>query len=166
MRVPTRKADKYLLPKGDGLMTAARYQELSAELEKLTKIIRPRLAEDVKKAASDGDFSENAAYQIAKGRLRGINQRITDIEELLKKAEIIQPSKNSYVVSLGNQVTVESTGKTKTYTILGSEESDPAKGIISKNSPLGSALLGKNVGQKATIKLKDKTVEYKIVKIE
>lgn len=166
MRVPTRKADKYLLPKGDGLMTAKRYQELSAELEKLTKTVRPRLAEDVKKAASDGDFSENAAYQIAKGRLRGINQRITDIEELLKKAEIIQPSKNNLVVSLGSQITVESAGKTKIYTILGSEESDPSRGIISKSSPLGSALLGKNVGQSALVKLKDKAVEYKIIKID
>jgi transcription elongation factor GreA len=166
MRLPIRKTDKYLRPKSDGHMTEAKYRELSDELEKLTKKVRPRLAEEVKKAASDGDFSENAAYQIAKGRLRGINSRILEIEDLLKKAEIIRHDKGSLIVCLGNLVTIENSGKTKTYRILGSTESDPSSGIISHISPLGAALLGKGVGQTAKVELKGRTVEYKITKIE
>jgi len=166
MRVPIRKADKYLRPKTDGHMTEAKYLELALELEKLTKRVRPRLTEEVKKYASDGDFSENAAYQIAKGKLRGINSRITEIEELLKRAEIIRPQKGSLTVALGGTVTVEVSGRQKTFQILGGAESDPSSGIISKDSPLGSKLIGKRVGDKVEVRVKDKSVEYKIIKIE
>ena len=164
--MPIRKTDRYLRPKTDGHMTEAKFLELSAELEKLTKRVRPRLTEEVKKYASDGDFSENAAYQIAKGRLRGINSRISEIEELLKRAEIISPQKGSLTVVLGGTVTVEVNTKQKTFQILGGAESDPSSGIISKDSPLGLALLGRRLGEKVVIKPKDKLVEYKIIRIE
>jgi transcription elongation factor GreA len=166
MRVPIRKADKYLRAKSDGHMTEAKFLELSAELEKLTKRVRPRLSEEVKKYASDGDFSENAAYQIAKGRLRGINSRIDELGELLKKAEIIRPQKGASTIELGSTVTVEIGGKEKQFQILGGTESNPSSGVISKDSPLGSELLGRRIGEKLNIKLKDRSVEYKIIKIE
>ncbi len=166
MRVPIRKPDKYLRPKVDGHMTEAKFLELSAELEKLVKHVRPRLTEEVKKYASDGDFSENAAYQIAKGKLRGINSRILEIEELLKKVEIIKPKNGGSFVELGSTVTVEISGKRKTFQILGATESDPSSGIISKDSPLGSAMLGKRVGENVVVHLKERAVEYRIIEIE
>jgi transcription elongation factor GreA len=165
MRQPIRKADKYLRGKPDPRMTETKFQELSADLARMKKI-RPPLAAEVKRLAAMGDFSENAAYQIAKGRLRGLNQRMLDIEDQLAHAEIIEPNKNKNFVGLGNFVTIESSGKTKTFQILGSTETDPATGIISHSSPLGASLLGRQLGEIAKVKLKDKTVEYKIMKIE
>jgi transcription elongation factor GreA len=165
MQLPIRKPGKYTHLKPDQHLTEAKYNELKNKLERL-KFNRPRLAEEVKKYASDGDFSENAAYQIAKGRLRGVNQRILEIEEHLKHAVIIKPNKNSGIVQLGSNVTIEANGKEKTYLILGSSETNPQKGIISHNSPIGANLMGKKIGDKIKIKLADREIEYKIIKIE
>jgi transcription elongation factor GreA len=165
MRQPIRKADKYLRGKPDPKMTQAKFEELTADLARM-KRVRPPLAAEVKRLAAMGDFSENAAYQIAKGRLRGLNQAMLDVEDQLAHAEIIEPNKNKAVVGLGNYVTVESSGRIKKFHILGSTETDPDAGIISASSPLGSALLGKKAGETADIKLANKTVGYKIIKIE
>lgn len=165
MRLPIRKPDKYLRGKPDPRLTRRKYDELKRNLERLTKTVRPRLAEEVKRLASQGDFSENAGYQISKGRLRGINQRILEIEDLLARAEIIEPQNDSGSVRLGNIVTVEVSGRKKTYELLGSVETDPGRGVISVASPLGSALLGRRAGETAKIKLKDKEIEYKIINI-
>jgi transcription elongation factor GreA len=165
MRVPTRRADKIPKQKNDARLSEAKFLELQKDLERMKKI-RPALAEEVKRLASDGDFSENAAYQIAKGRLRGLNKKMDETEDLLKRAEIIKPGKNGEVVGLGSRVTVESGGKIKTYEILGSAESNPNLGIISASSPLGLALMGKSAGQSVKIKLTQKTAEYKIIDIQ
>jgi len=165
MQIPIRKPGKYTHLKPDQHLTEAKFNELKNKLERL-KFNRPRLAEEVKKYASDGDFSENAAYQIAKGRLRGLNQKILEIENHLKRAVIIKPNKNSSQVQLGSSVTVISGEKEKAFLILGSSEADPQSGIISHRSPLGSALIGKKLGDRIKINLADKIVEYKIIKIE
>jgi len=165
MQLPIRKPGKYTYLKPDQNLTEAKYNELKNKLERL-KFNRPRLAEEVKKYASDGDFSENAAYQIAKGKLRGMNQRILEIEEHLKCAVIIRPNKNSGIVQLGSSVTVEADGEEKTYLILGSSETNPQKGIISSNSPIGAGLIGRKLGDRIKIKLADREIEYKIIKIE
>ena len=165
MQLPIRKPGKYTHLKPDRNLTEAKYIELKNKLARL-KLNRPRLAEEVKKYAADGDFSENAAYQIAKGRLRGTNQGILEIEEHLKRAIIIKPNKDSDLVQLGSSVTVDVSGKQKTFLILGSSETNPERGIISHNSPIGSALIGKKLGNRIKIKLADKTVEYKIIKIK
>ncbi|MDP2736513.1 MAG: GreA/GreB family elongation factor [bacterium] len=164
MQLPIRKSGKYTHLKPDQHLTQAKYNELKNKLDRL-KFNRPRLAEEVKKYASDGDFSENAAYQIAKGRLRGMNQGILEIEEHLKRAVIIKPNKNSCLVQLGSSVTVATAGKQKTFLILGSSETNPERGIISRNSPIGSALMGRKLGDQIKIKLADRVVEYKIIKI-
>jgi transcription elongation factor GreA len=115
-----------------------------------------------------GDFSENTGYQIAKGRLRGLNQRILEMEDLLGKAEIIRPIKNSNTVQLGSKVTIENqeNGKIKTYQILGSTETNPGNGTISHSSPLGSALLSRQKNETIKINLANKEVYYKILEIE
>jgi len=164
MQTPKRKPGKYTNNKPDPYMTQGKFDELKNKLENLKKK-QPFAASEVKRLALDGDFSENAAYQIAKGRLRGLNQRILDIENHLKNAMIIKPSKTGRVC-LGSQVTVEVNGKQKTYQILGSSETDPSRGIISHNSPIGSALINKKLGDIVKVKIKDKEVEYKIVKIK
>lgn len=162
MRVPTRKYDKYPRPKTDPNLTPQKYQALLADLEKLKKVKRPREAEEVKRLALMGDFSENAGYQLAKARLRGINQRILEIENLIARAEIIVPNTDRSRVRLGHTVSLEQGEKTKRYQILGSAETNPSLGIISHNSPLGAALLGHRSGD--TVRLNGK--EYRIMGIE
>lgn len=166
MRVPTRRGELRIQKKIDPYITQEKYDELKTKLDKIYRD-RPKMIEEVDRLAQMGDFSENAAYQMAKGKLRGMNSRILEIENQLNHAEIIELNKNSDTVQVGHQVTLESNGKTKTYRILGSTETDPTAGVISRHSPLGSALIGKKVGEKASVQLATgKTVEYKIIKIE
>jgi transcription elongation factor GreA len=113
-----------------------------------------------------GDFSENAAYQMAKGRVRSINDKIFGLAEHLKAAIIIKPDKNKQQVQLGGKVMISLAGKETTYQILGSSEIDPAKNIISHNSPLGAALMGKKAGDNFIFRSADKEVTGKIIKVE
>lgn len=164
MQTPKRKPGKYAHLKPDANITEEKYNELRAKLDRLKKI-HPQAAAEVKRLAEMGDFSENAGYQMAKGRLRGINQRILDIADHLNNADIIKAPSHTNTVELGHEVIVEANGQQKKYLILGSSETNPAKNIISHNSPIGSALIGHGVGDKIKLQLKDKEVEYKIIKI-
>jgi transcription elongation factor GreA len=166
MRTPIRKPGVYTHEKPDPHLTLEKFLELKNKLEKLKKFSRPRAAEEVKFLASDGDFSENAGYQMAKGRLRGINQRILDIEDHLKRAIIIKPQGNNGRVRLGSRVSVVSAGQEKTYLILGSSETDPSAGVISHNSKIGAALLGHKVGDIVSVDLPKGEAVYKILGIE
>ena len=163
MRLPTRKSEKQNLQPVDLHITREKYEELTALRERLKKS-RPKLGDEVKRLAEMGDFSENAAYQIAKGRLRGLNRRLDETQYLISHGIIIQHS-DSDTVQLGHRVTVETEGRQKTYQILGSTETDPTRGVISHHSPLGAALLGKRAGEKARVQLSNKTVIYTIVDI-
>lgn len=166
MQVPTRRADKLPRQKSDPNLTPEKFQELSKTLNKLKFVKRPVEAEEVKRLAAMGDFSENAGYQLAKSRLRGINQRILDIEDLLKRAEIINPGNSDNGIQLGHLITLESSKGQKKYRLLGSAETNPQKGIISHNSPLGSALLGKKIGDEIQISPNNQVIKYKIISIE
>ena len=145
-------------------MTEAKFAELQKKLEALKKK-RPEAASEVTRLAELGDFSENVEYQLAKGRLRGINNRIMVLENQLNQAVIITRQKKG-VVELGSTVTIESDGKEKTYQILGSSETDPGKGIISHNSTIGAALIDCKIGEIVKIKLANKEIEYKIISIK
>jgi len=166
MQVPIRKPGKFTHTKLDQYITEDKYIDLQNNLEKLNKTIRPRLIEEVQRLALMGDFSENAAYQIAKGRLRGINQRMLDIEDLLKRAVIIKHQANNDIVKIGHIVTTETAGKQRTYQILGSSETDPSGGVISHISPIGSALIGKKTGDIVMAKINGREIEYRIIRIE
>lgn len=164
MQIPYRKPGKYALVKPDLLITQAKFDELSKKLEGLKKARGP-MAEEVARLADLGDFSENVAYQFAKGKLRGINSGILEIERQLDHAEIITTQKQNDTVKVGHTVDVEIEGARKTYQILGSSESNPSKNVISHSSPLGAALLGRSVGDTVAVKLAKKDVEYQIIAI-
>ena len=166
MRVPIRKPGKYTHLKTDPNITEEKYKRLKNELKNLKEIKRPPAIREVKRLALLGDFSENAAYQIAKGKLRGINSRILKIEDRLVRAEIIRKPRNNKFIELGHFVTTEREGKKKTYQILGSSETKPGSGIISHLSPLGKKLIGKSVGDIVSINQSGKSIKYKIIKIE
>lgn len=166
MQTPYRKPGKYALQAQDPFLSPEKLETIKNKLEKLLKTRYP-LAAEVSRLAELGDFSENVEYQLAKGKLRGVNSMILKLENQIKNAVIINPKNNTGIVQLGNKVTLLlDSGETKTYQILGSAETNPKKGIISQNSPLGILLLGKKVGDVFGVNLKDKIVEYKIVKIE
>lgn len=164
MRVPYRKPGKYAQSPSCFKITAGKYRQLQNELKKMTSA-RPRVIAEMQKHAADGDFSENAPYQIAKGQLRGLNRKIEETQNILKKAEIIMIDGSVMTVALGHFVTVKTGTTTKTYQILGSLETDPARGIISHDSPVGSALLGHASGETVKIKLGDRTIECQILAI-
>ncbi len=164
MRVPIRKAEKFTHKKVDPHMTQGKYDELVASLDRAKKR-RPQLAKDVQTYAANGDFSENAEYQIAKGKLRGLNQRIIELEEQINKAVIIEHT-NTGEVAIGSTVTLAVGDKQKTYQILGSSETNPEKGIISYQSPLGEALMGKKEGEEVAVQIGARKVSYGIIAIE
>lgn len=164
MRIPTRRSEKDNIVKFDPHMTQAKFDELTNKLDQLKKVTRFRWMNEVAELASGGDFSENAGYQAAKGKLRGINAMIAELESQLKKAVIISVRKSD-TVRLGNRVTIEANGTTKTYTILGSSEVDLSQNIISHNSPIGAALMDRKIGDQVRLKTKDKEVMYTIVEI-
>ncbi|MFA7314768.1 MAG: GreA/GreB family elongation factor [Candidatus Magasanikbacteria bacterium] len=164
MQTPYRKLGKYGQQSQDPYLSQDKYLDLERELDKILKK-RPFAASEVSRLAELGDFSENVEYQLAKGKLRGINGAITKIQAQLNSAIIIDQKGENTIISLGSIVVVRINGKEKQYEILGSSESNPEKGIISHNSPIAQLLLGKKVGDKVSLKLKDKSVEYEIVKI-
>lgn len=166
MQVPQRKSGKYTNLKSDPHITLVKFNELKSILEKLKKVSRPRAIEESKRLAEMGDFSENAAYSIAKGRLRAINEQILELADQLKNAQVIDQFKNKETVQLGHKVTIETAGKQNIYLVLGSAETNPAKGIISHNSPIGLALIGHKVGDKVKIQQINKVVECQIISIE
>jgi len=165
MRTLDRKSEKSSRTISDPMMTQEKFDELKNKLERLKKS-QPKAASEVSRLAELGDFSENTEYQMAKWKLRGINYSILRLEAELERAEIIPTNKFSSTVQIGHIVTVLKDGKETIYRILGSSESDPKNGVISYNSPIGLALMHHKVGDVVEIKLVNKIVEYKILKIE
>ncbi len=165
MQTPYRKPGKYANKKHDPLLTEEKVNALKNRLKKL-KELHPKLTAEVAKHAEMGDFSENAEYQHAKWQLRRTNRSIQTIENRLNHAVIVKPPKQNNTVDLYHKVTVKIGNEKKTFQILGSSETNPKKGIISNQSPIGLALMGKKVGDKVRIILAKKEVEYEIISIK
>jgi len=164
MQLPYRKPGKYTHQSLDPHITQSKFTELEKKLGQLKKR-KPFLASEVSRLAENGDFSENASYQAAKRKLRGNLSAITKLEYQLRHATIIS-APNSNIVHIGSTVTVASEKIETQFTILGSTESKPEKGIISHTSPIGAALLGKKIGDLITIKLPTNTITYRIKSIK
>jgi transcription elongation factor GreA len=146
------------------LLTADGIQTLKSELKELIEVKRPQLAERLKEAKADGDLSENAAYDAARDEQGFVEGRISEIEHILKHSKLIQ-NKTNTTVSLGSTVHVELEDGQQQYTIVGSTEANPDKGMISDQSPLGRALLGKKPGEAVEISVPNGKMTYKITKI-
>lgn len=169
MRLPTRKSEilQSTTKVSDNFVSAEKIQKHKDELHDLIKNQRPPAIKEVQRTAEMGDFSENAAYQMAKGRLRQINYRITTLEEKIKSAVVIDPSHNlPGTIQIGSTVTLKTAGHQFTYQILGSQESNPTRGLISYLSPLGTALINHQVGDEITVNLRNKNVAYRIIEIK
>lgn len=141
-------------------------EKLKEKLEYLKKEGRKEIAERLKRAKEYGDLSENSEYIEAKEAQVQIENKILELEEMIRNAVLITKAKNQDVVSIGSTVHVKKDGKIEKFTIVGSEEARPEEYLISNESPLGSAFLGKRVGDEVEIELPSGKVKYKVVTIE
>ena len=142
-------------------------ERLRAELEELKTVKMPQITEAVAEARSHGDLRENAGYEAARHDQMMMQRRIDELEGMLRNAEIIdEAAAPTGVVGLGSRVTVDFAGDEETYTIVGAIEAKPAAGLISNESPIGRALLGKRVGQAAQVATPAGLTPVKILRVE
>ena len=142
-------------------------EKLEKELRHLIDIDRPECIEALQAARAQGDLSENADYDAARTKQAEIEGRIKEIENILANVKIISDKAKAKGVVLGSTVTVKdlTDNSKETYTIVGTVEANPLKGLISNVSPLGRALIDKNVGDIVSVHaIKEYKVE--ILKIE
>jgi len=152
-------------------MTQEGYDKLVEELEHYKKVKRPEVIEKIKVARSFGDLSENSEYDAAKDEQGFIEQRILEMEQMIRYAVIIELDEKSSTIRLGNKVTYQELpdGLTETYKIVGSAEANPFEYKISNESPVAQALLGKEVGDVAKVSLPtgpEDSMDIKILAVE
>ena len=150
-------------------MTISGFNKLETELKTLKTTERPNVIKAIEEARAHGDLSENAEYHAAKERQAMIEGRIADLEDKLSRAEVIDPTKLSGEnVTFGATVTLidEDTDEKVTYQIVGSEESDIKKGLLSITSPVAKALIGKSKGEQVEVKTPKGIKDYEIVNVE
>lgn len=134
-------------------MTPAGYLKVVTELKRYKSVERPQNIIALEEARAHGDLSENAEYDAAKDRQSHIEGRIIDLEAKVGLAEVIDiatiPASERVIFGTTVEVEDDDTGESLKYRIVGMEEADVKKGLISYSSPIGRALLGKNVGDEA-----------------
>ncbi len=144
------------------------YNQLHKELENLKKVVRPQVIKAIEEARAHGDLSENAEYVAAKERQSFIEGKIREIEQKLANSEIMDslPVSNGKV-GFASVVTLENldNGGEVTYQIVGPDESDIASCKISIASPLGKALLGKEVDEEVAVQTPGGIKKYTVLKI-
>lgn len=141
-------------------------EELKLELETLQKKRRPEVVDRVAAARSMGDLSENSEYHAAKDELSLVDGRIEELEDIIKKVQIIEEdSKSTGIIKLGSQVTIKVNGKEEVFSLVGEWEADPHEKKISHESPLGKALIGKKPGDKVEVEAPAGKIAYHILKI-
>jgi len=151
-----------------GFITPEGRAELEAELTKLWRVERPRVTKEVAEAAALGDRSENAEYIYGKRRLREIDRRVRELTQRLDSLTVMDTTGKQYSdVRFGAWVTLEDEdGKTVRYRLVGTDETRPEAGQISVESPIGSRLLGKRVGDEVTVQRPIGAIDFTILKVE
>jgi len=130
-------------------MTQGAYDKLLIELDTLKKVERPAVIQEISVARAHGDLSENAEYHAAKEKQGLLEDKIAELEDKIARSEIMtqSPSESDHII-FGARVSVKNltTNKVLEYTLVGSDEVDPASGKISSASPIGKNLMGKKPG--------------------
>lgn len=148
----------YLSPEG--------METLKKELQELKTKKRQEIAKRLQESKDLGDLSENAEYFEAKEAQSLNENRIGELEELLKKAVVINTPSAEDVIRIGSSIETKLNDSVEIFKIVGSAEAKPQEGKISNESPLGRAFLGKKAGDEVEIKTPGGVVKYKIIKIE
>jgi len=141
-------------------------ETIKKELQELKTKKRQEIAVCLQEAKDLGDLSENAEYFEAKEAQSFNENRIIELEELLKNAVVIETSSEEDIVRVGSTIEVKSNNNAEIFNIVGSAEAKPQEGKISNESPLGRAFLGRKIGDKIEVKSPSGITKYKIIKIE
>ncbi len=151
------------------IMSEEGLNKLKEELKYLRGKKRKEVSQRIKKAREMGDISENSEYEEAKNEQAFVEGRIKDLEEMIKKAEVIDEDNiDTTQVNIGTKVKLldEEFDEKVEYKIVSSAESNPDENKISNESPIGEGLLGHKVGETVEIEVPAGTVEYKILAIK
>jgi len=140
-------------------------QKLRQELGDLKSQKRQEIAVRLEHAKSLGDLSENAEYQETKEEQALVEQRIAELEERVREAVVVAKPTRTDTVGIGSTVRIKTDKGEAVYTIVGSEEADPAAEKISNESPLGKAFLGRHQGEKVEVRTPAGAVVYTVVEI-
>jgi len=147
-------------------LTERGYNKLNNELDYLRNVRRQEIALNLREAVDDNDLAENDEYLLVKNEQALVEGRISELEILLSRVEIIQPGDDLGKVRLGSTITIqEDTYPSETYTIVGTAEADSRSGLISDESPLGKALLKHQVGDVVEVNAPDGKIKYKILSV-
>ncbi len=149
-------------------ITADGLERLKKELKRLTAEERPAVIRAIAEAREMGDLSENAEYHAARERQGFIEAQVTELEDKIRRAEVIDVSKLSgRRVQFGAKLRLEDadTGERMTYQIVGADEADVEQGRLSISAPLARALIGKSTGDVVEITTPGGTKEYEIIKV-
>jgi len=147
-------------------LTERGYNKLKDELDYLRNVRRQEIASNLREAVDDNDLAENDEYLLIKNEQALVEGRISELEILLSRVEIIQPGNDLGKVRIGSTVTIqEDTYPSETYTIVGTAEADSRSGFISDESPLGKALLKHQVGDVVEVNAPDGKIKYKILSV-
>jgi len=152
----------------DIFLTQEGINNLKQELEHLKTNARTDLAKRLRSAIQMGDLSENADYTAAKEEQSFVEGRILELEDTLKRAKVIeQIEKEPGTIQIGSEVVIREEGfdEDEVYSIVGSKETDPAKGKISYESPIGKALLGHRVGDIVRVQTPTDFINFKVIKV-
>lgn len=150
------------------ILTYEGLKKLEDELENLKVVRRKEVSQKIKEAREQGDLSENAEYDAAKDEQRDIEARIEELEKILKNAEVVvEEEADLDKVSIGCSVKILDCefDEELEYKIVGSTEANSLKGKISNESPVGKALLGKQVGDTVTVETPAGEFSYKVISI-
>jgi len=146
-----------------------KYQELAEELDRLKKVERPAIIKAIQEARTLGDLSENAEYATAKDKQGLIETRISELQERLQYARLYDESKfRDDVVVVGARVRLVdlTTEEEMSYVIVGSDDADYSANKISDESPIGSVLIGKKIGDKVLVRAPEGSQKLQVVGIE
>lgn len=157
-----------VIPKKEIVLTREAYDRYQHKLDYFKTHHRKSVAERIKQAKEFGDISENAEYEDAKSEQAFIEGEILNLENILRYAKVLDEKEiTKDRVSLGSTVVIknEESGKSFEFTIVGSLESDPTKGFISNESPVGAALIGAENGDKVHVEVPTGIQVYEILRI-
>ena len=149
-------------------MTRRGFDALDEELRTLKSTERPAVIRAIAEAREHGDLSENAEYHAAREKQSFIEGRIKELEGILGRAEVIDPSKMSGAIKFGATVTIvdEDTDDERTYQIVGESEADIENGLLNIRSPIARALIGKEEGDSVEVHTPGGDRAYEVLKIE
>ena len=150
-------------------LTKEDIQKMQEELDYRTRVLRPQLIDDVKVARGFGDLSENFEYKVAKREKNRNDSRVRYLERMIKTAKVISDKSSDGVAGLYDKVTIraEDDESERVITLVTTLRQNAPQGLISKESPVGKAVMGRRAGERAYIKLGEDDGYYlDILKIE